>query len=280
MKITNLHFGYRKGRPLLDGLNLELSSGHVYGLLGDNGAVKTTLLKIMAGLCFPGAGTVEVLGFKPAERNLAFLREIFLMPEAFGLPNISVDKYVEHYSIFYPRFDRSLFTRLIQQFSLNHKALLPILSQGQKKLFMIAYALSTRAKILLLDEPTNGLDIPNKQAWQSILMQEIRDDQLVLISTHQVHDIASLIDGVMMMKEGKILINALMADIETKLDCGVEKKAPAPDSVFYSELTAGGYSILRANKGEEASQIDLTLLFQALLQNTQISKLFNGGDHV
>ena len=280
MKISNLYFGYKKTEPLLNGLNLSLEPGHIYGLLGQNGAGKTTLLKIMAGLCFPDSGDVSALGFLPQRRDPRFLQDIFSMPEDFSLPLISIEKYAQYYGVFYPRFERGLFDKILAKFSLNPNALLPTLSHGQKKLFLTAFALSTRVKILILDEPSNGLDIPNKQVWQNLLMEEVGEDQLVILSTHQVHDIVNLIDSVLIMKEGKILLNASMLELENKLHCGVQTDAPAPDAVFYSELRAGGYVILRANEGEEPSAIDLSLLFQAFLQNNQIAKLFNGEDHV
>jgi ABC-2 type transport system ATP-binding protein len=280
LKINNLHFAYQQGQALLNGLNLELSAGHIYGLLGQNGVGKTTLLKIMAGLCFPHSGDITVLGFIPQKREPEFLQAIFFMPEDFSLPALSIQKYAEYYGVFYPRFDLALFNKIIERFSLNPKALLPTLSHGQKKLFLTGFALSTRVKILILDEPSNGLDIPHKQMWQNLLLEEVREDQMVIISTHQVHDIANLIDSVLIMKEGKIVLNAPMSELETKLYCGVQANTPTPDAVFYSELRAGGYAILRANTNEEPSSIDLSLLFQAFLQNNQIAKIFSGAHHV
>lgn len=274
MKINNLHFAYRKGQALIDDLSLDLESGHIYGLLGQNGAGKSTLLKLMAGLCFPDAGKIQVLDTEPQAREIHFLQNLFFMPEDFTLPALTMAKYGHFYGRFYPHFDEALFKKALATFGLNPTMTLPALSYGQKKMFMIAFALSTHAKILILDEPTNGLDIPNKEVWQKLLIENVSDDQLVIISTHQVHDIAGLIDGVIVMKEGKILLNALTIDLEDRLYCAIQSEAPKPDSVFYAENGAGGYVVLRANKGEEPTTIDLSLLFRALLQNSQISKLF------
>ncbi len=274
MKINNLSFAYQKGQPLINGLSLTLEPGHIYGLLGQNGAGKSTLLKLMAGLCFPDSGEINVFDACPQTRNLHFLQELFFMPEDFGLPMLTIEKYGYYYGGFYPHFDSGLFKKILANFGLNMQMTLSALSYGQKKMFMIAFALSTRVKVLILDEPTNGLDICNKSVWQKVLLENISSEQLVIISTHQVHDIEGLIDGIIVMKEGKILLNVLTLSLEDKLYCGIQSEMPAPDSVFYAETRAGGYAILRENKGEEPTTIDLVLLFQALLQNTQITQLF------
>ncbi|MCX7122511.1 MAG: ABC transporter ATP-binding protein [Gammaproteobacteria bacterium] len=280
MKINNLFFGYRSGQPLLKGLNLELQPGHIYGLLGQNGAGKTTLLKLMAGLCFPSSGEIRAQEFNPQKRNPDFLQELFFIPEDFTLPALSLQQYAKYYGAFYPKFDADLFKKTLETFNLNPKASLPALSYGQKKLFFTAFGLSTRATLLILDEPSNGLDIPNKQVWQRLLMKEISENQIVIISTHQVHDIANLIDTVLILKEGQILLNASIQELENLLYCGIQAEAPAPDQVFYSELRAGGYAVLRANQNEGPSAIDLGMLFQAFLHNNQIAQQFAGDSHV
>ena len=243
MKINNLFFAYDSGPLLLNGLDLELQAGHIYGLLGQNGAGKTTLLKIMAGVCFPGTGIVEVDGWIPRQRDPGFLQELFFIPEDFSLPALTIRQYSHYYGAFYPRFDMCLFKKALETFGLNPNALLPSLSHGQKKLFLTAFGLSTRVKILILDEPSNGLDISNKQIWQSLLMKEISEEQMVIISTHQVHDIANLIDTVLIMKDGKIPLNVSIQDLENALYCGIQSQAPEPDQVFYSELRANGYAV-------------------------------------
>lgn len=277
LKINKLEFSYRKGKPLLRGLSLTLSSGHVYGLLGQNGAGKTTLLKIMAGLCFPDAGTVEMLGQNPSKRSPAFLKEIFFMPEDFTLPPMDALRYAQYYGSFYPRFDQSIFLSCLDTFDVPQAQLCSSLSHGQKKLFLMSFALATRVKFLILDEPTNGLDIPNKQVWQGVMAKQIEPDQLVLISTHQVHDIESVIDSVLIVKQGKIVLNAPLSLIEEKLHFG--SASTRPDTALYSEQRAGGYCFVQVNIHKNESLTDLTLLFNAVLNNAEIAPLL-GDTHV
>lgn len=169
---------------------------------------------------------------------------------------------------------------MLIEFGLPEKGLLSVLSHGQKKLFLIAFALSSQAKLLLFDEPTNGLDLMNKEAWHNLFLRTVQPEQIVMISTHQVHDVASLIDSVLILHSGKVVLNAERHELEAQLFCGSETQQPAADQVFYSELQGGRYRILRANSGHEESEIDLTLLYKAFLSNTQIMKLFNGDQYV
>lgn len=277
--LGQVQFAYRKGNSLLNALNLDLQPGHIYGLLGRNGAGKTTLLKVIAGLCFPGLGEVSVFGFIPKERKPAFLEQLFFMPENFNVPNMTALAYQKYYGVFYPKFDVETFKRVLFSFGLSEMANISELSHGQKKMFMMAFALATRVKFLILDEPTNGLDIPNKQVWQSLLAKEVHDDQLVIVSTHQVEDIEHLIDGVVMIKEGKIVLNVLAQEIGQKLCIAKQKKAPDLDSVFYFEQKLGEYYVLKQNEEGEEGAIDLTFLFSAFHQNPQIAILFKQGEN-
>ena len=279
MKITNIHFGYSATQSIINGLSLSLTPGHIYGLLGQNGAGKTTFLKLLAGLCFPTLGDINILGDQPKDRHPKLLQELFFIPEDFSLPNLTLQQYAKSYGYFYPRFDHALFNRALQSFGLNSKTALPSLSHGQKKMFITAFAISTRAKVLILDEPSNGLDISNKQVWQELLMKEISEEQLVIISTHQVHDIANIIDSVLVMKEGKMLLNSSINELENKLYCGFQREVSEVGSVFYSEKRAGGYAILKENTCETHSSIDLELLFQACIKSSPIARLFTGEHH-
>src|SRR5690606_11437344 len=159
ISIKHLSFRYgRKQQPLFHNLDCELQAGSIVGLLGKNGAGKTTLLKLMIGLLSPNSGQVQIMGHRPYERQPSLLQDIYFLPEEFYIPGISVQKYVNANSGFYPRFDKALLTRLINDFELPETKSLQKLSYGQKKKFLISFALSTKCRLLVLDEPTNGLD--------------------------------------------------------------------------------------------------------------------------
>ncbi len=171
--IENLNFSYGKRRALFDQLTLALPSGNIYGLLGMNGAGKSSLLKIIAGLLFPTNGKVEVAGFVPKDRYPDFLSEVYMVSEEFELPGLTINNYVPLYSPFYSRFNHSFFESYIREFKIRRDQKLTSMSYGQKKKFMLAFGLATDCKLLILDEPTNGLDVPSKSQFRKMPFTKI-----------------------------------------------------------------------------------------------------------
>src|SRR6476646_6622693 len=119
VSIENLHFSYPKNE-IFRKLNLQIKQGYIYGLLGKNGTGKSTLLSNIAGLLFPKAGSIKVLSYNPAERQPAFLQDIFLIPEEFYLPDISIPKFVKHTGPFYRWFNEELFRGYLTEFGIPY----------------------------------------------------------------------------------------------------------------------------------------------------------------
>lgn len=269
IEVKNLNFAYGKQTVLFNALNLQLTVGNVYGLLGKNGAGKTTLLKILTGLLFPQGGDVNVLDFKPRLRDPNFLQEIYLIPEEFFLPSVSVREYEKAYAPFYPRFNHRIFEQLLKEFEVPSLNRLSSLSFGQKKKFLIAFGLATQCKILFLDEPTNGLDIPTKSQFRKILASSVSDERTILISTHQVRDMANLIDPIIILDEGQIIFNQNLEDTARRLVMKVYEDEQETNSCLFCEKTIGGYIALEENKTGEDSKIDIELLFNAVINNRE-----------
>ncbi|MBV5343558.1 ATP-binding cassette domain-containing protein, partial [bacterium] len=143
-------------------------------------------LNLIAGLSQPKEGSIAVNGFTPFDRNPNFLADIYMVPEEFAFPSINISCYVKAFSPLYPQFDQKKLDGIFAEFELDSSSNMNKLSHGQRKKFLIAFALSTNCKVLVFDEPTNGLDIPSKSQFRKILVSSVTDDQLVLISTHQV----------------------------------------------------------------------------------------------
>ena len=202
IKIKNLAFSYKKKSPLFDKFSLDLENGHIIGLLGKNGAGKSTLLNLIAGLVRPISGELNVNGFVPFNRNPDFLQDIYFVPEEFSFPHVSIATYTKAFSPLYPAFDSDKLKTILEDFEMDSASNLNKLSHGQRKKFLIAFALSTNSKVLVFDEPTNGLDIPSKSLFRKVLVSSVSDDQLVIISTHQVKDIDTVIDKVVVIDEG------------------------------------------------------------------------------
>ncbi len=274
--INDLEFSYSKKTKLLSNLSLQLEAGRIHGLLGKNGEGKSTLLKLMSGLVFPKVGTIDVMGFLPQTRQPEMLQEIFFLPEELPQITLSIENYEKVYAPFYPNFSSEKFSEYLNEFDVdNKKALLNKLSHGQKKKVMIAFGLATNTKLLLMDEPTNGLDIPSKGQFRRMVAAGIDENRCLIISTHQVHDLDSLIDNIIVMEKHKIVFNQPIEYITKKLLFKVANRNESDENAVYSEETLHGlYQVCKNTTGED-SKLDIELLFNAITtKTTEISKLF------
>jgi ABC-2 type transport system ATP-binding protein len=264
--IKKINFGYKRDRILFNDLDLELNPGNIYGLLGKNGAGKTSLLKIISGLVFPKSGSLEVFGFDPTKRLPAFLQDIFFIPEEFPLQAVKIKDFVKANSVFYPSFNHVQLQSILVEFGLDENQKLNQISYGQKKTFLIAFGIACNSRLLLLDEPTNGLDIPSKSQFRKLIASSITEDRIFIISTHQVRDLENIIDPIIIVENGSVVLNASSLQLSSKLHC---KKITNPneEGVLYVEETLGGYNAVISSDENNDNHIDIELLFSAVLSN-------------
>jgi len=277
INIQNLEFSYSKQTSLLSNLNLQLEAGRIHGLLGKNGEGKSTLLKLISGLVFPKQGEVNVMGFEPKERHPEMLQEIFFLPEELPQLTLSIENYEKVYAPFYPNFSSEQFNAYLKEFDIeNKKSVLNKLSHGQKKKVFVAFGLATNTRLLLMDEPTNGLDIPSKGQFRRMVASAIDDSRCLIISTHQVRDLDSLIDSITIMDGHEIVFNEPTDNITKKLLFRVVEHNGTDETVIYSEDSLRGlYQVCENTTGEE-SKLDIELLFNAVFTDKKrIMKLFN-----
>ncbi|HRI00256.1 MAG TPA: ABC transporter ATP-binding protein [Saprospiraceae bacterium] len=265
ISLQNVKFSYSGSRPIFDDLQLELLPGNIYGLLGKNGAGKSTLLKLINGLVFAKQGTANVLGADPSERKVEMLSEIFFVQEEPFIPNMSILSYCYTYAPFYPRFDYDKFFKLISSFGLEGGNQMDKLSHGQKKKVVLSFAVSTQSKILILDEPTNGLDIPSKAEFRRMMTEAMFEDRMIIISTHQVRDMIHLIDPIIIVEDGKIIFQYSLEEIAKALYFETHFSMHEPEGVIYSERIAGGFLSIKENTGDQTSDPDIEVLFNAVL---------------
>ena len=266
IEISNLNFGYSKKKLLFQNLNLNLKKGHIYGLLGKNGTGKSTLLKNIAGLAFPIQGTCTVNGFKASERLPSFLQEMFFIPEELYLPAITSAKFVRSTAHFYPNFSKTDFTRMMEEFDVPDNIRMDKLSFGQQKKVMIAFGLAANTSLLIMDEPTNGLDIPSKSQFRKIIASSFTENQCILISTHQVRDLDSLIDTLLVLHKQEIVLNSSLDTISEKLKF-IGSSSTNGSKVLYKEETLAGINTIIPNDSEDYSKVDMELLFNAINNN-------------
>ena len=271
--INNLDFSY-KNVAVFKNISLNFKRGNVYGLLGENGVGKTTLLKLICGLQHPTAGTCTIDEFVPSERNPYFLQNIFFLPEEVITDDTTPEKFVKKLGVFYPRYDHEYFLNLMNELEVDATKKFDTLSYGQKKKALLACALSLRTDYLLLDEPTNGLDIPSKALFRKVILQHCTDETTVIISTHQVKDVENLIDPIVILDHDEVLLNATFEEISSKLyfEYGAEKS----DDALYSEMMPGGYINVLPNNFEMESKVNVEALFNAVRNNKKkIREIFN-----
>ncbi|MCK5153771.1 MAG: ABC transporter ATP-binding protein, partial [Spirochaetales bacterium] len=268
---------YKKTK-LFSNLSLELKAGNIYGLLGKNGAGKTSLLKIISGLLFPDAGTVDVNGFTPRQRDPGFLQDVFFLPEEYYLPGLKAADYKNTYAPFYPAFDENKFFELLKEFQLSMDQKLNSFSYGQKKKFLISFGIACNSRIFLLDEPTNGLDIPSKTQFRRIIASVGTEERLIIISTHQVRDMENLIDPIIIIDDGIVIFNESIEQVTDKLLVKKMTEKPAKETVLYSEKEIDGYKVVMENQNDDQTAIELETLFNTVVTNPEgIKSVFNGG---
>ncbi|MFV0541980.1 MAG: ATP-binding cassette domain-containing protein [Aestuariibaculum sp.] len=270
ISIGKLEFGYGKQDSLFKNLNFEQEQGAIVGLFGKNGAGKSTFIKLMSGLLKPNRGVVKVSRFTPFSRCSTFLEDVYLITEELYVPQVSIKTYIKAYAPFYKKFDEGKIYSILHDFELDKNVNLAKISYGQKKKFLIAFALSTNCKYLFLDEPTNGLDIPSKRVFRKVLVSAITDEQIVFVSTHQVGDIETVIDKIVVLHEGKIVFDKSMFEVANKIQFKIQSSLS--DHVLYHEKCIEGYKVIlpiQDNKNEE-THIDIELLLNAIVNKVEI----------
>ncbi len=270
IQISDLHFAYKKKRPVFSGLNLTFQSGYIYGLLGKNGTGKSTLLRNICGLLFPDQGTIDVLDFVPGKREPDFLQEFFIIPEEFYLPDVSIKKFVRCNAPFYPNYQADQFEAYLKEFNIPVGNTIQQMSYGQKKKLLIGFALACNTALLLMDEPTNGLDITSKSQFRKVLAGAIDENKCIIISTHQVRDLEALIDYITIIDEGKILFNHSINEILGRLSFKLSVDKADIEKALYAEPSLTGQAVILPNEDHESGKIDLELLYKAVVNNGQL----------
>ena len=273
IKTEKLTFGYKARRKVLNDITLELGEGHIHGLLGCNGIGKTTLLKLICGIMRPSSGSVRVDGFDPMTRKPEMFAELMIIPEEFELPNYSLERYAPILQPFYPRFDRDAMRYYATELKVNTKDKLHSMSMGQRKKAYIAFTLACNVRTLLMDEPTNGLDIPSKTVFRRLLASYVDENRMVVISTHQVADVESLLDNIVILDTEGVALAATTTEICSKLKFG---RATEVDNVLYKEMTIAGEMAVMENREGEDTQLNIELLFNAVTADRMaIANIFN-----
>ncbi len=258
--LHNVTFAYEDTNFIFKNLNLEFDEPGIYGLLGENGIGKTTLLKMMSGVIFSTGGDIKIDGKDVTKRDVDTMSKIYFMPDTISDVNLTFNNFVKAYSPFYENFSKDILEDCIKSFGIDGSKKLYGMSLGEKKKAFVSFSLAVQTEILFMDEPSNGMDIPSKKTFRQLLMKYCGDEQYIIISTHLVSDVENILDHFVILTNEGNAFNASASEITERYTFGTSASA---EGAVYSEKSAGGYKVILPNDGEE-SEIDIVMLFNAV----------------
>ncbi|MDY6464014.1 MAG: ATP-binding cassette domain-containing protein [Bacteroidales bacterium] len=261
IEINNLSFSYGAKR-VLENISLKVSEGNIYGLLGENGVGKTTLLTLLCGLKKPESGTITVDGRNPFDREPSLLADQFYLPDEVIPVHARAIDFAKEHGVFWPHFDLEKFRTILSEFEVEPEQRMDAMSAGQLKKAWVSFALACNAKYYYLDEPTNGLDIPSKAQFRKAVTKYTSEDSALITSPHQVRDLENLIDPIIILDNRAVLVNASVQEITDRLffDYGTELNSGA----LYLEQTPGGCIQVYPNTSGEESKVNVEAFFNAV----------------
>lgn len=267
--IKDLGFSYGENVVLKD-ITMTLEEGRIYGLLGGNGVGKTTLLTLLSGLKKAKAGSIDIDGHNPYDREPSLLTDICYLSDEVAPTNMKAIEYAENYGKFWERFDLNKFIEIMESFENDINQKMNRMSFGQLKKTHIAFALACNTKYLFMDEPTNGLDIPSKAQFRKAVTKYTREDSTLLISTHQVRDLENIIDPIIILDRQDVLLNASLEKIAEKFffDYSNDRK----EGALYSEMIPGGSIQVLINTTGEDSKVNIEALFNTVHLHKELVK--------
>jgi ABC-2 type transport system ATP-binding protein len=237
ISVAGLSRRYGRQRAL-DDVSVDVAEGSITGLLGRNGAGKTTFMRIVAGHEFPSAGRVAVLGSSPLRddavlRRMVFVREDQLYP-GYGVPSFKVWHALQAASWFYPNWDAGLAETLVAEFNLPPGAAVRRLSRGMRSALGIVIGLAARAEVTLFDEPFAGLDPVARQLFYDRMLAAYSEHpRTVLLSTHLIDEAAGLLERVVVIDHGRVVLEGVADELR-----GAATTVSGP-AIAVAEFTAG-----------------------------------------
>lgn len=269
IRIENLGFSYGDN-VVLKNITMTLEEGKIYGLLGENGVGKTTLLTLLCGLKKAKEGNITIDGHNPAKREPSFLSDQYFLSDEVPEVNMTATEYARNYGKFWRNFNMETFLEVMSVFENDATWKMNRMSFGQLKKTYISFALACNCRHIFMDEPTNGLDIPSKAQFRKAVTKYTGEDSTLLISTHQVRDLENIIDPIIILDRQDVLLNATVKEISDKLffDYSNEKQ----EGALYSEMTPGGCIQVYPNTYAEESKVNIEALFNTVHLHKELIK--------
>ena len=269
ININNLQFSYGSA-PVLKNITMKLEEGKIYGLLGENGVGKTTLLTLLCGLKKPQTGSIEIDGTDPYSRNPELYKELYYVPDEVMPLHQTALLFAKNTGVFWANFSLDLFKTIMKEMEVELDQKMDAMSAGQLKKTYLSFAIACKPRYIFMDEPTNGLDIPSKSQFRAAISKYTSDDSTIIISTHQVRDLENIIDPIIILDRQDVLVNASLEKIASKLtfDYGTTIH---PESLYSEQLPGGFIQVLPNTDGQE-TKVNIEALFNAVHKHKDLIK--------
>lgn len=290
IEIKNLSLGFIKSngihstrvnleavKPVLENLSLTIELGHVYGLIGRNGAGKTSLMNCITGiLTFKRKHQPIYLdGVKLNVNNPNDHAKLFYVTDTISSIHILADAFANTLACFYPHFSIESYKEYMEMFRMDRNVFLDELSLGEKKSVFLSYAFASGAPYVIMDEPTNGLDITSRKVFRKLIASYMTPDRAIVISTHHINEISSLLDHILILDNRHLVFDHSVMETGSVLSFIESDDEDLRQQALYSMTSAYGNRMILPNTSDTDSEIDYELLFEAVLENGKaINELF------
>lgn len=207
----------------LDDVTVSLEQGQIVGLLGPNGSGKTTLIKILNGLLQPTSGSVTINGIAPGVETK---KMVAYLPDRNALPDyMTASQLMDIYEDFFEDFDRLKAEAMVDDLGINRKQTMKKMSKGTKEKLQLCLVMARKAEVYLLDEPIGGVDPATRDYILRTIISNYNENAVVLISTHLISDVESVLDDVVFIKDGRVVLHKAADEIR-------EEKGESIDKLF------------------------------------------------
>ena len=233
IEINQLRKAY-KGATALNGLDLHVRRGSVYGFLGRNGAGKTTTIKTLMGLVRPDSGDARVLGLSPGRKSSVeiYRRTGFVAEDKELYPYMTIDEIVRFTKSFFPNWRDDLEKRYREMFELRSTGRIETLSKGQRSKLMLLLAIARGPELLVLDEPSDGLDpAAVEDILRELMALAATEGVTIFFSSHQLHEVEQIADSICIIDGGKAIVEGALDDLKCqyqRLQLVFEREPSAP----------------------------------------------------